>query len=554
MRSLFFLLRSSKGIVLVAFIAGAIAGLSNTALLALINSGLKAGPATKSLIWGFVGLCLLMVVSRLLSNLLLIRLSQNSVFDLRMSLSRRILSAPLRWLEELGAHRLLATLTDDVPVIANALINVPLLFMNIVIVVGCLIYLGWLSWSVLAGVLGFMVCGVIIYQVLMKRALHYVMLTRQQWDVLFKHLRALVEGTKELKLHRRRREAFLSESLEATASTFRHEVIISSSIYAAAASWGHVLIFVLIGLLLFAAPRSGSAEFQTTLGFVLIILYMMTPIEYILAVVPTIGRADVALKKIEELGFRLQENSETRAEHSQSVIPSWGHLDLIGITHVYYREGEDDQFVLGPIDLSFNVGELVFLVGGNGSGKTTLAKLLTGLYIPESGEIRLDGQLITDENREAYRQFFSAVFSDFFLFDSMLGLDTEGLEARIRSYLVQLQLQSKVKIKDAQLSTVDLSHGQRKRLALLTAYLEDRPFYLFDEWAADQDPVFKEVFYLQILPELKARGKTVLVITHDDHYFSVADRIIKLDYGRIDYERVLETEPPLKSYLPHSLV
>jgi putative ATP-binding cassette transporter len=455
-------------------------------------------------------------------------------------LSRRILSAPLRRLEELGAPRLLATLTDDVPVIANALVSIPLLFMNIVIVAGCLTYLGWLSWWVLLGVLGFMACGVIVYQVLMKKALRYLMLGRRQWDDLFKHLGALINGTKELKLHRRRREAFLSQSLEASASTLRHQMLTGNNLFAAASSWGHVLIFVLIGLLLFAVPRTGGTEFQTTLGYVLIILYMMTPIEYILTVVPALGRADIALKKIEELGFQLQDQSEVKPEHGQTVIPSWGRLELNNITHAYYNEGEDNQFVLGPIDLTLDVGELVFLVGGNGSGKTTLAKLLTGLYIPESGEIRLDGEPVSNENREAYRQLFSVVFSDFFLFDSILGLDTEDLEARIRSYLVQLQLHHKVKVKDAALSTTDLSQGQRKRLALLTAYLEDRPFYLFDEWAADQDPVFKEVFYLQILPELKARGKTVLVITHDDHYFSVADRLIKLDYGRIDYERVKE--------------
>jgi len=57
--------------------------------------------------------------------------------------------------------------------------------------------------------------------------------------------------------------------------------------------------------------------------------------------------------------------------------------------------------------------------------------------------------------------------------------------------------------------------------------------YLFDEWAADQDPVFKKVFYTQLLPELKARGKAVLVISHDERYFGAADRVIRLDYGKL---------------------
>ena len=189
--------------------------------------------------------------------------------------------------------------------------------------------------------------------------------------------------------------------------------------------------------------------------------------------------------------------------------------------------------MLGPIDARLQAGELVFLVGGNGSGKTTLAKLIAGLYRPEQGEIRLNGEAITDENREFYRQHFSVIFSAFYLFDTLLGMKSEDLQAKANRYLVQLQLNHKVEIKDGALSTIDLSQGQRKRLALLTAYLEDRPCYIFDEWAADQDPEFKTIFYHHLLPELKARGKMVLVITHDDRYYGVADRIIKLEDGRL---------------------
>jgi putative ATP-binding cassette transporter len=185
-------------------------------------------------------------------------------------------------------------------------------------------------------------------------------------------------------------------------------------------------------------------------------------------------------------------------------------------------------------------------VGGNGSGKTTLAKLLAGLYIPESGEIRLNGQLITDDLREHYRQYFSVVFSDFFLFESLLGLDDSELDSKARDYLSKLQLEHKVNLENGVLSTTDLSQGQRKRLALLTAYLENRPIYIFDEWAADQDPLFKEIFYYQLLPELKARNKTVVVISHDDRYYHVADRIVKLDFGEIVRDEALTgSEQPL---------
>ena len=214
-------------------------------------------------------------------------------------------------------------------------------------------------------------------------------------------------------------------------------------------------------------------------------------------------------------------------------------LELAGVTHSYHHEEDDSHFMVGPVNLGFRPGEIVFLVGGNGCGKSTLAKIIAGLYPPERGEIRVDGRLVTDANRDDYRQLFSAVFSDFYLFNSLIGLNGANLDEQAQLYLRQLHLDRKVKVQGQQLSTLSLSQGQRKRLALLTAYLENRPFYLFDEWASDQDPEFKNIFYRQLLPDLQARGKSVLVITHDDNYFSCADRIIKLDYGHV----VFETSP-----------
>jgi putative ATP-binding cassette transporter len=232
---------------------------------------------------------------------------------------------------------------------------------------------------------------------------------------------------------------------------------------------------------------------------------------------------------------------------------SWERLDMSGVTHTYYQEREDRNFTLGPIDLTFHPGELVFLVGSNGSGKTTLAKLLTGLYRPESGEIRMNGERITDLNLEDYRQHFSMVFSDPYLFEQLLGLDTPNLDGKAREYITRLQLDHKVTVKDGALSTVELSAGQRKRLALLTAYMEERPIYIFDEWAADQDPVFKDFFYHHLLPELRLKGKTILVISHDDRYYSAASRLIKLDNGRVESDAHNHTKGPSGLHVPKSM-
>ena len=269
------------------------------------------------------------------------------------------------------------------------------------------------------------------------------------------------------------------------------------------------------------------------MAYTLTLLYLMTPLQEVLNTLPELIRANVALKTTEELGLALSQETPEELLETDLPVAEWKTLELKSVIHAYHREGESESFILGPIDLSFWPGELVFIVGGNGSGKTTLVKLLTGLYSPEEGSILLDGELIREANRAFYRQHFSAVFSDFYLFKQMLGLINPKLKHQAQEYLAELKLSHKVQVVDGKLSTTDLSQGQRKRLALLTAYLEDRPIYVFDEWAADQDPQFKAVFYMQILPGLKARGKTVFVITHDDRYYDCADRIIKLDEGKV---------------------
>jgi putative ATP-binding cassette transporter len=254
--------------------------------------------------------------------------------------------------------------------------------------------------------------------------------------------------------------------------------------------------------------------------------------------IPSLSRADVAMQKIEALGLSLSSHqSDIGASARSDENPAWTSLEMRGVTHHYTQEMEGSDFTLGPVDLALSPGELVFLIGGNGSGKTTLAKILTGLYSPETGVIRFNGENVTHDNRDLYRQNFSVIFADFYLFENLIGLDDQELDARASRYLAQLQLQHKVRVKDGALSTIDLSQGQRKRLALLTAYLEDRPIYVFDEWAADQDPLFREIFYFQVLPELIEKGKTVIVISHDDRYYHLAHRIIRLDYGKIEYDR-----------------
>ena len=258
---------------------------------------------------------------------------------------------------------------------------------------------------------------------------------------------------------------------------------------------------------------------------------MMGPLWNVIETWPTIARGSLAVDRVKEVTSWLD----------SSLVPAsvleancgWERLELKGVVFAYPAEDGATPFQLGPLDFSLQPGEIVFVAGGNGSGKSTFAKVLTGLYQPESGEIRLDGHLITDETREDYHKHFSAIFSDFYLFDRLLGLSGPDLDARAHAHLARLELEGKVQVENGVFSSTALSSGQRKRLALLTALLEDRPIYVLDEWAADQDPHYREIFYTSLLPELRRRGKAVVVISHDDRYYGLGDRTVGLAYGQV---------------------
>jgi putative ATP-binding cassette transporter len=543
MRELILLVLKSRTTAVLSLILGALSGLSGAGLIWLIGETLTRGLSSAALLFAVIALFALLTRIAFIS--LLGRIHQGAVFELRKYLSRRILGSSLRNLEAVGAARLQATLTADVFILGDGFRLLPAFFINVTSALGCLLYLAWLSWPTFLGLLGFAVIGVLTYWLPTQRAVRIAERLRDREDDLFRHIRSLTEGIKELGLHRRRRQAFLAECLDPTADELRRLSIRTNDIYGATASWGLFLFFLLIGLVLFALPRFVDVSAHTLTGYAFAILYLQQPLSFILEVLPTLNRGGVALRKIQSLGLapspepQDSEDLERLPSGASGVAPdlapiSFTRLELRGVTHAYRGEHEDDRFVLGPVDLALERGELVFLIGGNGSGKTTLSKLITGLYAPEKGELRLDGKAITDATREAYRQHFAAVFSDFHLFESLLGApsDPETL-ARIQTYLVRLHLDRKIRITGGRFSTTNLSQGQRKRLALLAAYIEDRPIYVFDEWAADQDPAFKAVFYEQLLPELKQSGKTVLVITHDDRYFHLADRIVRIEAGQL---------------------
>ncbi len=510
---------------------GVASGALNAGVVAIVHQTLVHG-ASQTLMLAFLGLGLGKVVAGYYSALMLTEYSYASIAALRRELIEKLLAFPYASFEQVGRERVYTALTEDVSTVNAAFATMPSFLVNVAVVGGGAVYLLYLSpltfavLSVLALIAGS------FHRRLSAQGRAFFVRARDEHVRLFAHFRALTEGTKELKQHAGRRHAFLDEKVLETTQELLDRQLDGQDRYQLAQAASGAASLAAIAVILFVMPTlHGGVSSSVVSGYVLTSLYVMGPLSAVLRALPFFVTAEIAKKRIEEIGVAL--GQETDRESTQSTEPqSFEEIELDSVVHRYHSEGEASAFTLGPVSLALRPSEIVFITGENGSGKSTLAKILLGLYEPEGGEIRWDGACVTGQTRDAYRQLFSVVHADYYLFDTLLGLPAVEIDERAEHLVKRLHLEDHVQVDAGSLSTLKLSQGQRRRLALLTAYLEDRPIYVFDEWGSDQDPAFKEVFYRELVPELRARGKAVVVITHDDRYFDLADRRLALRRGQ----------------------
>jgi putative ATP-binding cassette transporter len=512
-----------------SLVALGIAGAAfNAGLIAVVHRALDGAGRRGELAIAFVALALGKAISAYASGRIADSYSQTSIAKLRRELIGKLLAVPYQRLERLGAARAYAALTTDVMTVNSALQATANGLINAAVLAGGALYLLYLDARVFAALLVLAAAGFAVYQTLSTRARALLRKARAEHDRLFSHFRALTEGAKELKLHAGRRRAFLDGPLRETADSLVEHSVRSNARYLLVQATNSLLVLTAIGVALFGVGGGGAAGAGVASGYVLAALYLTGPLSSLLRLSPVFAAAEIALQRIRDAGVELGRDAGTEPEAEPGATAVFGSVELREVTHRY---DEGAAFTLGPLSLRITPGEIVFVTGGNGSGKSTLARVLVGLYEPAAGQVVWDGEMVTAARRDTYRQLFSAVFSEFHVFEKLYGLPIA--DADVRALLTELGLQRVVEVHDGMLSSVDLSRGQRKRLALLTALLEDRAVYVFDEWAADQDADFKQHFYRRLLPQLRQRGKAVVVISHDDRWFDVADRVLELREGRL---------------------
>lgn len=515
-------------IIMLLSLLSAVAGIG---VIAYINQQLiESTAAPWRVLPVFLGLILLLLAITLGAQLALTMLGHHFVYELRGRLIKRILDTDTETLERIGSSGLLASLSADVRNITIAFVRLPELVQGVVITLGAILYLGWLSPGMLAVTTVWVAATMLVGWVLVQNVYRHLARIRETEDALYQDYESFIDGHKELSLNRSRARQQFEGVYDRHARSYRRHIIRSDTFHLSAVNWSNIMMLGAIGVAFFLANGLGWANTNVAATYSLTLLFLRTPLIQAVGALPTLLNAQVAFRKLVTLQL-----AEYRTDFGElSQFPKWQTIELRNVTY-QYPDPQGRGFTVGPINLTLTRGELVFLIGGNGSGKSTLARLLTGLYRPASGEILVDGKaLATDDDWAGFRQRFSTVFTDFHLFDQLLGPDGKPPDSRlVETWLDELQMRGKLVFDGDRVTNPRLSQGQRKRLAMLVAIAEQRDFLLLDEWAADQDPQFRRTFYRELLPRIQQMGVTVFAISHDDHYFERADRLLEMRNGKL---------------------
>lgn len=512
-----------------------ISGLSNCLLLAVINystNKIVHGDFNYKYIAIFVLTFLIFILTKNRALKLTAVLAESVVFSIRERIVKYLMNTELPEFETLGRAEIYTRLTKDTNEISNSASSIANGCQAIVLVFFAILYLGFIN--ITAFVITIALLGLAISNYFMgsNKIQSEIGEAVALETVYFEKINEITGGFKEIKISRQKKVDLFVGRIQALSLSLRDKKIITSSKMSFYFVFAQAFFYILLGVMVFVVPVLDQSVLANVAKISATILFIIMPLGDAVGTFEVVNKATVAVSNLNQLEKRLQDNTSDGPEDTElhGVFSGFDVLKFTNLRFEYRDVQGRDQFGIGPVNFQVNRGDIIFIIGGNGSGKSTLVKLLTGLYTPVEGHIQVDKVKVNKENIQEYRDLYSVIFSDFFLFSEMYGV--KGLETgKILRLLKQMHLNEKTGFKNGAFTNTSLSTGQRKRLAMISLIMEDKQVLVFDEWAADQDPEFRKYFYNELIYDFKQLGKTIIAITHDDHYFHKADKIYKMDYG-----------------------
>ena len=514
-----------------------LSGIANAGLLALINIGANLAQ-NEDLNYRFLAIYvvvfLIFFIAKKYSILQSTQEIEKIIKNIRERISNKVRKSELITIENIEQSTIFTSLTRDTNIISQSAISLMNTAQSLIMIFFALIYILIISKMIFFIIVSSITLTIMIYMAFLKEVEKELVETNRVEDNFFTSLNTSLHGFKELKINHNKNEDFANEHRDILNNLFNLKVKLNNK-FITNMMFTETFLYILLGTIVFIVPHIATEESSTIIQVTAAMLFIIGPLDSAVSAFPMASRSATSIKGITDLENFLDKNTPDEFLPDAPMEKRFNNFKKITLKDIdfYYLNHKNEKvFGIESINLDIKKGETIFIIGGNGSGKSTLIKTLLGLYSPSSGAIYMDSEVIDKYNYEAYKNLFSIILTDFHLFRKLYGIEEIDYEL-INSLLIEMKLNHKSKFIDGKFTDIKLSTGQRKRLALVSAIIEDKPIYVFDEWAADQDPQFRKYFYTKILKRLKEQGKTIIAVTHDDAYFHVADRVYQMDYGNI---------------------
>jgi putative ATP-binding cassette transporter len=525
-------------------IMSALGGMSNALILTAINAGAAAADTEdRGSLWAatlFVISLFLFFKTQVYVSTTITSEIEAIIHKLRVRMMDYVRRSELLSIEDVGRARIIAAISSDAAILTQASNMLSFSVQGPILIGFVAVYVAYLSLA--AFLLSVLIVGMagLIFHFRSRRLTEERMRAAEHERRLFDRITDFLDGFKEIRLNRPRSDELFDDAVNVSRVAANIKIRAQSETFKQIA-YSQGYMYILLGTVVFVAPQfSESLGGASIAKITAALLYVIGACFALVQSIPILMNANAAADRIQRLEETLR--ATVSSETDEVVSPkSFDAIEMHKIVFSYVDRHSDVAFHIGPIDFTLRSGELLFITGGNGSGKSTFLRVLAGLYHPEQGEILLDGRRVNKATRDEYRELFSAIFYDYHLFRRLYGIP-DADPGELARLLAKFRLEDKTGLTNGEFRTLDLSGGQRRRLALIVSMLENRPIMLLDEWTAEQDPEYRRKFYDELLPEMMRAGKTIVVITHDDRYLDelrLPGRRIHMEEGRIVEERKL---------------
>jgi putative pyoverdin transport system ATP-binding/permease protein len=537
LRLLLFIKEEAKELWLKIFLASIVSGLANGVVVVIVNAAARGSYQFNMRYFFLFAICMAVyLITFKYSYFQIATVLRNAMAKTHLRIADRLRHADLLSFEGIGQNRISRTLSENSEIIIEASRMITVASSSSIMLVFTFGYMAYLSRIAFFMAAILILCAVVIYMRNQNMINQLMSTAIQKESEFFNTVNHLLAGFKEIKMNRSKSDDIFHNYLNEIAHRVKDLRIGSEAKFLSNILFSQGFWYFLLAAIVFLLPKIGHVENEKIVGLTMVVLFIMGPLGAIVTAIPLVVKANFAIDQLDVLEKELSTADDLKETHPDNPFTAPSgicRIEFKNIIFTYPAPPGQDSFSIGPIDLKIKKGEILFLIGGNGSGKTTLLKVITGLYYPQQGTVLMDGLAVNKANYQHYRDEMAVIFSDFHLFDRLYGLKEVDLE-RLRDALRSMALMDKTAYVDGRFTNLNLSSGQKRRLALITALMEDKPILVVDELAADLDPEFRKYFYEVILVDLKSKGKTIIATSHDDRYFHVADRVVKMEYGRIN--------------------